>query len=178
MKRIIVMVAAALAVAFPLGASAQEEKFGLSIQGQIGVGQMVRDLETERDLVYGAILGLSFAGPLGLELDYQHAENDVKGFGAPTLKQDGFLGHVRFDFGKGTLIPFVYGGLGWVHYDVSSTLLDTTSDRLMIPLGAGLEFKAKPLIIGIRGEYQWATSEIAGEHTDYWKAVGTVGFRL
>ncbi len=177
MRRIIVVVAAALAVAFPAGAWAQEGRFGFSLQGQIGAGQAVRDLETETAAVYGAILGLHFAGPLGLELDYQHAENDVKGTGTSTLKQDAFLGHVRFEFGKGTLLPFIYGGLGWGHYEASG-VLDTTADRLMIPVGAGLEFKAKPLILGIRGEYQWATSEIAGEHTDYWKAVGTIGFRL
>lgn len=173
MSRFIVTVAAALALALPTGTRAEESPFGFSLQGEIGVGQTTRDVDTDADLVYGAILGLHFLGPLSLELDYQHAENDVSGGGAATLKQDGVLAHVRFDLLRAPVIPFIYGGVGWVRYDSGAT-----DDRVVIPVGVGLETHLAPLVVGVRGEYQWNTSEIASQHVDYWKVVATVGFRI
>ncbi len=181
MTRISVMFAAALAVALPAGARAESEAAqpGISIQGEIGAGQMVRDLKTDTDLVYGAILGFHFTGPLGLELEYQHAENDLSDIpGSPALKQDGLLGHVRLDFGHGTVTPFIYAGVGWVRYKSNAAIFNGTEDRAVIPAGAGLEFQVKPLVIGVRGEYQWLTEKIAGNTADYWKAVATLGFRI
>jgi hypothetical protein len=123
-------------VALPSGARPQTEQAAVefSIQGQVGAGQGIRDLDTETDVVYGAILGLHFLGPLGLELDYHHAENDVSDLaGASTVKQDVLLAHVRFDFAPGPLVPFVYTGVGWGHYDVSGAIVDVEADRTVVP---------------------------------------------
>jgi hypothetical protein len=175
MHRMLVTLAAAVAVSLPANTRAEEpSRFGFSIQGQLGAGQTTRDLDTDADLVYGAILGLHFLGPLGVELDYQHAENDVSDIGGANLKQDGVFGHVRFDLLRGPLIPFAYTGLGWVHYEAPAV----TEDRLVIPFGVGLEVHFAPLIVGARGEYQWNTSEIGTQNVDYWKVVGTVGLRF
>jgi hypothetical protein len=172
MGRSYVILAAALAVAIP--ANPRADGIGVSLQGQIGAGNVVRDVKTDTNLVYGAILGLHF-GLLGLEVDYQHAENDLQGSSA-VFKQDGLLGHLRLDFTKGPLVPFVYSGVGWLR--ATSSQLSGSNDRAVIPAGAGIEFHALPLVLGIRGEYQWATSEIAGQHADFWKAVATVGVRF
>ncbi len=178
MRRVILTAAVALAAGFASDARAAD-KFELSIQGQVGAGETARDVNTDLNVVYGAILGLHFAGPLGLELDYQHAENDVSGTaGLATLKQDGVFGHVRFDLGSAQVVPFLYAGAGWVHFRGSSSVLNESVNRLVIPAGAGLEFHARPLVVGARAEYQWNTSEISGQHVDYWKAVGTIGFRF
>ena len=88
------------------------------------------------------------------------------------------FGHVRFDLTRGPVIPFVYAGLGWAHYNVNALGSSGTSDRLVIPGGVGLEFLARPLVLGVRAEYQWNTQEIKSQHVDYWKAVGTVGVRF
>jgi hypothetical protein len=157
----------------------EEPSFQFSLQGEVGAGKTAGDLKTNTDVVYGAIIGLHFRGPLGLELDYQHAENDVSDTsGRARFKQDGLLGHVRFDVLRTPVTPFIYAGLGWVHYNADSTALAEKADRLVIPAGVGLELHVSALVVGARGEYQWNTSDIAGKHVDYWKAVGTVGFRL
>jgi hypothetical protein len=177
MRRVILTAAVALAAGLADGARA--EGSGLSIQGQVGAGQTAQDLKTDVNVVYGLIFGLHFAGPLGVELDYQHAQNDVTGTGGlATVRQDGLFGHVRFDIGRAVVVPFIYAGAGWVHFHGSAASVSGGVDRLVIPGGVGLEFQAKPLVIGARGEYQWNTSKIAGQHVDYWKAVGTVGFQF
>jgi opacity protein-like surface antigen len=163
----------------PAPAQEKQSALGFSLQGQIGAGQTTGDLKTDTDLVYGAIVGLHFSGPLGLELDYQHAENDVSNTGGlATFKQDGLLGHVRFDILRRPVTPFIYAGVGWVHYKADASLLNETVDRMVIPAGAGVEFQVSAIVIGARGEYQWNTSEFHGNRIDYWKAVGTIGFKL
>jgi hypothetical protein len=177
MRTLAVMMAAALTVAAPRGASAQG--LGLSLQGAVGIGELIRDLDTDRDAIYGAIVGLHFAGPLALEFEYQHAENDVNGLGgAVTMKQDGVLGHVRFDFLPGPLVPFVYAGLGWVRYKADAAILNTKDDRAVVPFGGGLEVRIRPLVLGVRGEYQWIPNDVASTNTDFWKVVATAGFRI
>ena len=176
MRRVI----AAAAVAWALGlASPARAAPGFSIQGQVGAGQTAQDLKTDVNVVYGLIFGLHFAGPLGVELDYQHAQNDTTGAtGSGTFTQDAVIGHVRLEFTSGLVVPFIYAGAGWVHFHGSAASVSGGVDRLVIPGGVGLEFQARPLVIGARGEYQWNTSKIAGQHVDYWKAVGTVGFQF
>jgi hypothetical protein len=171
---------ATAAVAWALGlAGPARADTGFSIQGQIGAGQTTRDLSTNVNVVYGAILGLHFAGPLGLEADYQHAENDTTGgSGSGKLRQDAIFGHVRLEFASGLVLPFIYTGVGWAHYHSTAALFDTTADRVVIPGGVGLELNFAPLIVGARGEYQWNTQDIAGKRVDYWKAVATIGFRF
>ena len=93
------------------------------------------------------------------------------------VKQDGVFGHVRLDFGRAQFVPFVYTGVGWVHYRGEASVFDT-ADRVVIPAGVGIEFHAMPLVVGARAEYQWNTAEISSQRLDYWKAVGTVGFRF
>lgn len=173
MGRSFIILAAALAVAIP--ANPRADGLGFSLQGQIGAGNVARDVKTDTNAVYGAILGLHFSGPLALEVDYQHAENDIQG-SSTVLKQDGLLGHLRLDFLKGNLVPFVYTGVGWAR--ATSSQLSGANDRAVIPAGAGIEFHGGVIVLGIRGEYQWATTKISGQTADYWKAVGTFGVRF
>jgi opacity protein-like surface antigen len=171
------MMAAALAIAAPGAAAAQG--LGFSLQGAFGYGELVRDLDSDGDMTYGAIAGLHFAGPLSLEVEYQHAENDVNGLGGDvTAEQDGVLAHVRFDVLRGPILPFVYGGLGWVQYSLDDTIVDTTDDRAVVPFGAGVEVRLSALLLGVRGEYQWIPNDVASTNTDFWKVVATAGFRI
>jgi hypothetical protein len=157
----------------------QEPAFQFSLQGAVGAGNAARDVSTDTNVVYGGIFGFHFRGPLGLELDYQHAENDLSGTsGRATLKQDGLFGHVRFDVLREPVRPFVYVGAGWVHYHANGSLGDEKTDHFVVPGGVGVELEISAFVVGARGEYQWNTSEIAGKHVDYWKAVGTFGIRI
>jgi hypothetical protein len=178
MKSIVTVVAAALAITAPGGASAAEG-LGFSLQGVFGYGELIRDLETEADMTYGAVAGLHFAGPLSLELEYQRAENDLDDLGGDAqVVQDGVLGHVRLDFLRGPVLPFVYAGLGWVHYSVEDSIPDVTDDRAVVPFGGGVEVRVSALLLGLRGEYQWIPNDVASTNTDFWKVVATAGFRV
>jgi hypothetical protein len=179
MRILAMTMSVAVVMALPRGASAQEEGLGFSLQGVFGYGELVRDLDTETDMTYGVIGGLHLGGPLTLELEYQHAENDVKGLGdAATAKQDGVLGHLRFDLVPGTIVPFVHAGAGWVHYSIDDSILDVTEDRFVVPIGGGIEVQLAPVVLGIRGEYQWIVDDVAGSDADFWKVVATAGFRF
>jgi hypothetical protein len=175
MKSIVTVVAAALAIAAP-GSARAAAGFGFSLQGVFGYGELIRDLETETDMTYGAIAGLHFAGPLSLELEYQRAENDLD-LGDGQVVQDGVLGHVRLDLLRGPVLPFVYGGVGWVHYSVEDSILDVTDDRAVVPFGGGVEVRLSALLLGLRGEFQWIPNDVASNSTDFWKVVLTAGFR-
>jgi Outer membrane protein beta-barrel domain len=178
MKNLVMMVTAALAISVPGGASAQGG-LGFSLQGVFGYGELVRDYDTDTDMTFGAIGGLHFAGPLALELEYQYAENDVNGLGSGVkIDQNGVFGHVRFNLLPAPLVPFVYGGAGWVHYSLKDSVLDVTEDRLVVPFGGGLEVQLHALVFGIRGEYQYIVDDIAGSNADFWKVVATAGFRI
>jgi hypothetical protein len=179
MRRVILMAAVALAALFASGAQAAEEKLGISIQGQFGAGNAARDVSTDVNVVYGLIFGFHFVGPFALELDYHHAENDFSGTGGNSkLKQDALFGHVRLDFISGSIVPFIYTGVGWVRFRADASVLNETVDRAVIPGGVGVEFHVAPILVGARGEYEWNTAKIAGKAVDYWKAVGTVGFQF
>lgn len=176
-NRIAIVLSAAAAVA--AAAPGRGSALGLSAQGSYGIGELSRDLSSSQNSTYGAILGLHFTGPLGLELEYQHASNDVSGLvGVKTIDQDGVLGHVRLDLLRGPLVPFAYAGVGWVRYSVSGSVASTTSDQAVIPAGVGLELWFRPLVVGIRGEYQWVPNEIAGKNAAFWKGLLTLGLRV
>jgi hypothetical protein len=178
-NRIIAMAAAALALASPAPTRAEATEPGFSLQGEVGAGTTARDVKTAGGVTWGVIGGFHFAGPLGLELEYQHAENGLSSGGVGTLKQDGFLGHVRLDLGNWLVAPFLYVGAGWTHFSGSADVLGGSSaDRFVVPGGVGVEFHVLPIVIGARGEYQWNTSSINDRHVDYWKVVGTLGFRI
>jgi hypothetical protein len=170
--------AALAAAASPARALAEAHEPGFSLQGEVGAGQTTRDVKTDATVAWGLLLGFHFAGPLGLELEYQHAENDLTSGGTGSLKQDGLLGHLRLDLGNWMVTPFLYAGAGWVQFHGSAGFLSSPADRLVIPAGVGVEVHVRPLVFGARGEYQWTTSEINDKHVDYWKVVGTVGIRL
>jgi hypothetical protein len=178
-NRFIMTAVAALAAASPAWTLAEAHEPGFSLQGEVGAGQTTRDVKTSGSVAWGALLGFHFAGPLGLELEYQHAENDLSSGGVGTLKQDGLLGHVRLDLGNWMVTPFLYAGAGWVSFHGSADVLGgSTADRFVVPGGVGVELHVRPIVIGARGEYQWNTSAINDKHVDYWKVVGTVGFRI
>lgn len=163
---------ASLTVAAPGAARA----LGLSAQGALGVGQLVSGVDSDAGTTYGLILGLHFTGPLGLELEYQHGDNDAKGvLGHPTVSQDGALGHVRFDLLRRSIVPFVYGGVGVMHYSASSV---STDDWVVFPVGGGVEVQLGLFEFGARGEYQYIPSDVADRSADFWKLIGTVGVRL
>jgi hypothetical protein len=165
-----------MAVVLMVGAPGAARALGLSAQGAAGVGQLVNDIDGQTGAAYGLILGLHFSGRVGLELEYQHGENDANGItGHPTVHQDGAIGHGRFDLLRGRLAPFLYGGLGWMHYSASGV---SSNDRLVIPAGAGLEFRLGPFVFGGRGEYQWILNDVANRSANFWKVIGTAGVRL
>jgi hypothetical protein len=165
-----------MAVVLVLGAPGAARALGFSAQGAAGVGQLVNDIDGKTGATYGAIFGLHFAGRIGLELEYQHGENDANGItGQPTVRQDGAIGHGRFDLLRGRLVPFVYGGVGWMHYSASGV---SSSDRLVVPAGAGLEVRLGPFEFGARGEYQWIFNDVADRSANFWKVIGTAGVRF
>ena len=167
-----------LAAAAAAGAPGRAGALGLSVQGEYGVGELGRDLNSNRDTTAGVILGLQLGGPLQLELEYQRSNNDVSDLvGSVTLKQEGLMGHVRLDVLNGPFDPFIYGGVGWVHYSTAGVSA-LSSDQVVLPIGAGLEIWLKPIVFGVRGEYQWIPNDVMGKTADYWKVVGTIGLRV
>jgi opacity protein-like surface antigen len=167
--------AAALAVA--AATPARAAGLGLSLQGTIGAGALGRDLHSQTNATYGAIGGLHFRGPLALELEYQYAENTLNSFGSAKMRQDGVLGHLRFDLLTRTFNPFVYGGVGWIHYSAGE-LLNAKADRVVIPVGGGAELHFGFFVVGARAEFQWVPNDVQSERLSYWKAIGTIGFHF
>lgn len=177
-RQVLAVAAAVFTLAGPLVARAQapEPSLSYSLQGSFGAGALGREMPSELDTTFSAILGVHFPGPLGLELEYQHAQNLLDDFPGVRMSQDGVLGHVRFDVLRRFFVPFLHVGLGWIQYSAGASL-DVAAGRVVVPVGGGFELQLQTIVVGLRGEYQWVTSEVAGRNLEFWKALVTFGLR-
>ena len=79
---------------------------------------------------------------------------------------NGVEGNLRWNLMRESVIqPFLYAGLGWTHYIVSNSDIETASiddedDVVQVPAGAGLAFRfGQRISLDLRGTYRWAEGD-------------------
>lgn len=97
---------------------------------------------------------------VGFEAAYIGSAQGITALGLDTnavLISNGAEGDARINFTRGRIQPYVFGGLGWQHYNISNTDVNTSAlldsdDVMIVPFGVGLSFRFREhLLLDIRG---------------------------
>jgi hypothetical protein len=182
-----------------VGQTDQVAGFGKTVKYLWYAGKIDRD--SGGQLVYTPVefgsINLFPSDPL-----YQHI-NGLFGGRSGTLLGTTFEGAARFNMlPHFAWNPYVFGGVGWQHYDVTRTNV-TLSDSgmndkdtlLEFPLGVGVAYRTGGFVIDVRGTFRIATdqdlvlknpafpSTIAPTTTDFaamdtWEASAAVGYEF
>jgi hypothetical protein len=151
----------------------------IHLQANGGVAQWSRDLATDAGPAYGVIAGYFPATFIGIEGQYLGATNSTSL--ANTVLFDhvttnGLLGDVRVGV-PFVVEPFVFGGLGWMHFNVTGPATSRTDDSLVFPVGGGLEAHlGSSWLIGARFTYNFVNSGVANKaNSDLWTATANIG---
>lgn len=136
--------------------------YGMSLTLGAGVGGFT-DSDTRRFTDTGASwsarLTFGSRSPLALEAGYVGSVNGVNALG---LDSDAVLlgstaeGDLRVNLSDRGVQPYLFGGLGYTHYAVTNSRVNTSdvndSDNLgEVPLGAGLSLLMNGLVLDVRG---------------------------
>jgi hypothetical protein len=115
--------------------------------------------------------------PIGFEGSYIGSAQSIDAIGLDSstyLVGNGLDGKVRVNLGKWSVTPFAFGGVGWRHYSLSGDSFNTSAvhnsdDVLEIPMGAGLQYEFRGLLLDARGEFRYATAN------DLMPSAGAIG---
>jgi outer membrane protein OmpA-like peptidoglycan-associated protein/opacity protein-like surface antigen len=169
---------------------------GFEVMAGGGVTGFIDDQATDFTDVGGMwtarVVGLTRSF-VGFEAAYVGSAQGIDAIGVDgnaTVVGNGVEGNLRLNFTRTAMLqPYVFAGLGWTHYDVTNTDINTASiddsdDVLTIPGGAGVSLRvAQRVSFDLRGTVRAATG---GDmfHTSpdddagmaNWSASGQVGF--
>jgi hypothetical protein len=117
---------------------------------------------------------------------------DVLGLASnATLVGNGVEGDLRLNFSNYNVQPYIFGGAGWTHYQITNSAVNTSSvtstDNVgTVPLGAGISIRpSQVFIIDIRGTYRAVFDDTmfdritnTNNSMQNWSAAGRVGFEF
>ena len=139
--------------------------------------------------------------PIAVEGAYVGSVQNIEALGLNTsalLVGNGVEGTLRVNLLRTRVQPYLFGGMGWTHYQVTNSATNTSSirgsdDIGTVPLGAGLSARlGTAFIVDIRGTYratfaddllQAANATTSGSNSNSnsmqsWNAAGRVGFEF
>lgn len=162
----------------------EEEKYvdriGLALTLGAGVSTFI-DADT-RDFTnpgggWGARLSIGTRELLGLELGYSGTAQEIDALGLDNdaiLVSNGLDAALRLNLGPELPVqPFLFGGLGWRHFNVTNADTNTSSikeedDVLEFPVGAGIAFKAGGAALELRTTFRPVTdSDLMGGRDEF-----------
>lgn len=147
------------------------QRLGLSISAGGGVEgfaqKALRDSTTDGGLwnVRATFGTRSF---LAFEAQYLGSAQAVDAFGLDSgamLVSNGVQGNVRLNFLRDQPVqPFLFAGAAWRRYDITNTArnlsdISDEDDVFEIPVGVGVAYRWRGLLLDARGEYRAATDE-------------------
>ena len=164
--------------------------------GAIGfVGESARNA-TQTGASWDARMMVGSRLPIALEGAYVGSVQNINALGLSTdslLVGNGIEGTVRVNIIRARVQPYLFGGIGWTHYQLTNTVANTSSisdkdDIGTVPVGAGLSARVgSAVILDIRGTYRAtfaddmmrATSPDGNSSSmQTWNAAGRVGFEF
>ena len=164
--------------------------------GAIGfVGESARNA-TQTGASWDARMMVGSRLPIALEGAYVGSVQNINALGLSTdslLVGNGIEGTVRVNIIRARVQPYLFGGIGWTHYELTNTVANTSSisdkdDIGTVPVGAGLSARVgSAVILDIRGTYRAtfaddmmrATSPDGNSSSmQSWNAAGRFGFEF
>ncbi len=175
-----------LAVLLASGAAAADERAGerpgyavtpqLHVQSNFGIASWARALSTKRGSAWGVIVGYSPFRYAGVEVQYVGATNDVVGSLFDHITTGGGLLdlRVRYPF---IVEPFLFGGLGFMHFDLTGAQGRRSINSAAWPIGAGIEGRVRGnVLLGVRFSYDFVGKAITGlGNGDLWTLTVNLG---
>ena len=132
--------------------------------------------------------------PVAIEGAYVGSAQNIDALGLSTnthLIGNGVEGDLRLNFTNYMVQPYIFGGAGWTHYQITNTATNTSSvlstdDVGTVPLGAGISIRpTKAFLIDVRGTYRAVFNDTmfdrvtnSNNSMQNWGAVGRVGFEF
>ena len=105
----------------------------------------------------------------GFEAAYVGTAQDVDALGVDSnavVMGNGVEGNLRLNLIRGAMLrPYVFGGLGWTHYaltntDVNTSSIDDSDDVLHIPVGAGIGMRlSRRMVLDVRATLRGAAGD-------------------
>ncbi len=101
--------------------------------------------------------------PLGFEASYLGSLQTIDALGLDTharLVGNGVQGDLRLNVTTNQIIqPYLFGGVAWRRYSLNNVAFNTSDisssdDVLEVPVGLGLAYKMKGLVLDARGEFR------------------------
>lgn len=101
---------------------------------------------------------------LNLELQYVGSAQQINAVGLDNdaiLLSNGGEANLRLNIFPGMVQPYVFGGIGYRHFNITNTAtntssLQTTDDLGMVPVGGGIMVRIGAFILDARGVFRWA----------------------
>jgi hypothetical protein len=132
--------------------------------------------------------------PIAIEGAYVGSAQSIEALGLATdtrLIGNGVEGDLRLNFTNLMVQPYIFGGAGWTHYQITNSSTNTSSvlssdDVGTVPLGAGITIRpAKAFLIDVRGTYRAVFNDTmfdrvtnSNNSMQNWGATGRVGFEF
>lgn len=174
------------------------EQYGIAVFLGGGVSDFTSDTmrgTTDVGGSWGVNVAFGLRGPVGFEAAYVGSAQSIDALGLDSdsiLVGNGLQGLLRVNVLDAAIQPFLFGGLGWRHYDLTNTDFNTSDiadndDVLEVPVGAGLAWKYRGFLVDARGEWRYATGgdmvpsiqddgTIDGANMSRWGAQANIGF--
>jgi len=132
--------------------------------------------------------------PIAIEGAYVGSAQNIDALGLSTnnhLIGNGVEGDLRLNFTTYKVQPYIFGGAGWTHYQITNSATNTSSvlssdDVGTIPLGAGISIRpGKAFLIDVRGTYRAVFNDTmfdrvtnSNNSMQNWGALGRLGFEF
>ncbi len=132
--------------------------------------------------------------PIAIEGAYVGSAQTIDALGLASntrLIGNGVEGDLRLNFTNYMVQPYVFGGAGWTHYQITNSPTNTSSvlssdDVGTVPLGAGISVRpTKAFLIDVRGTYRAVFNDTmfdritsSNNSMQNWGAIGRVGFEF
>ena len=132
--------------------------------------------------------------PIAVETAYVGSLQSIDALGLSTdaiRVGNGIEGTLRLNLIRARVQPYLFGGAGWTHYQVTNTTTNTSSVRSnddigTVPMGAGITARVfSNLIVDARGTYRATFSDdllrgtaATNNSMQSWNVGGRVGFEF
>jgi len=132
--------------------------------------------------------------PIAIEGAYVGSAQTIDALGLSSntrLIGNGVEGDLRLNFTNYMVQPYIFGGAGFTHYQITNTATNTSSvlssdDVGTVPLGAGISVRpTKAFLIDVRGTYRAVFNDTmfdritnSNNSMQNWGAIGRVGFEF
>jgi len=187
------------AVPPPIAVNPDKPASGLGIEATVGGGAIGFIDEGARNVAntgasWDARLMFGSRLPVAVEGAYVGSVQSIDALGLSTnslLVGNGVEGTLRINLTRTRVQPYLFGGVGWTHYELSNTATNTSNilgrdDIGTVPLGAGVTARfGRGFIFDVRGTYRATFDDqlMQGQSANdtsmqTWNASGRLGFEF